>query len=220
MLCRLDGPGLTGLSAWVECIAAPDPVWKLFLAVLTPALVIVSLALAARSIRNTRAVARQKATIDLIEKAESTQHYRDQAAAFIKARDSGKLGRLGDPKIDEDRLLRRQVLGYLNHYELIAIGIEDNILDEAIYRKWMQSAAVADWNDAVPFIQDERWRLSADKTHLVYRPEIFARFQKAAQRWSRDAIALDANTFPQPPLPQGPAGPGDAPLPETSPPDN
>jgi Domain of unknown function (DUF4760) len=209
--------GSLGLWAWLNCISAPDPIWKLLLAFLTPALVVVSLILAARSIANTRAVARQKATIDLIEKVESTAHYRDLAAAFITARDTGKMGKLGDPHNAGDRLLRRQVLGYLNHYELIAIGIEDNILDDAIYRKWMQASAVADWNDALLFIQAERWRLNEARAAFVYHSEIFVRFQRATSRWSAKAITLDEAWGERPVLPVGEPGPGDEPRPETRP---
>jgi Domain of unknown function (DUF4760) len=44
---------------------------------------------------------------------------------------------------------------YINHYELVAIGIRSNILDERMYRTWMEGPFVRDFNSAADFIQSE-----------------------------------------------------------------
>ncbi|HYZ48257.1 MAG TPA: DUF4760 domain-containing protein [Sphingomonas sp.] len=155
-----------------------------------------------------------------IEKAESTEHYRALAKAFGEAERTGKLGLLNDPKTDTDKDLRRGVLDYLNHYELVALGIKHNILDERIYREWIQSHVVREWNAAAEFIQNERWRLNEAKTDFEYKSRLFCQLQAAVCRWSPEALNLDENYGPKPALPADRAAPGDAPLPTvTLPPD-
>ena len=46
---------------------------------------------------------------------------------------------------------RQMVLNFLNHYEVIAMGISDGILDEQVYKNYMRSIVVRDWFAAEPF---------------------------------------------------------------------
>lgn len=202
----------------LSCTSPADPWWRIALIVATPLLVLVSALIAWRSLRNARSVARQKATLDLIEKFESTEHYRGLRKAFAQAEREALFLLLNDPETPEHKQLRIEILDYLNHYELVAIGIANDILDDSIYRSWMQSHVVKEWNDASGFIQSERWRLNKDKSDFEYRPTIFGALQEIVRRWSREAIVLDARSSPKPTLPQaGREAPGDAPLPTIDP---
>ncbi|VVT04815.1 conserved hypothetical protein [Sphingomonas sp. EC-HK361] len=178
-----------------------------------PALVLISVFVAWLGIRNARAVARQKATLDIIEKFESTEHYRSLNEAFSATRKAGGFAALHDPQSDEERKARADVQDYLNHYELVAIGIRNNILDEKIYKEWMGSAVVRDWNAAASYIQRERWRLNEAKDDFVYRPRLYASYQWLASRFSRDALRLTNASSDKPQLMHA-GGPGDDPLPE------
>ena len=169
---------------------------------------IVSAIIALRALRNTRSVARQKATLDLIEKRESTEHYRAISRTYFELQSGPGFMHLVDPTPD-DKPLRKSVFDYLNHYEIIAIGIRQDILDERIYRAWMEGAFVRDWNAASEFIQRQRWK-HADGA-WQYRASIYENYQHVACRWSKDAIRLTQNSFPPP---NHPAGPGDTPLPK------
>ena len=117
---------------FVTCTGDPEPWWKIALSSVPLALLVltaVSLVLAARSIRNTRAIARQKATLDLIEKVESSDHYRKIVSEFAKLTPQ-QLLQLNAPQSNPEREARQHVLDYLNHYELVAVGIERDILDD------------------------------------------------------------------------------------------
>ncbi|MES2443439.1 MAG: DUF4760 domain-containing protein [Pseudomonadota bacterium] len=184
----------------------PGISWTDFLG---PALVAISVTVAWLALRNARAVARQKATLDLIEKIESDQHYRQITDRFSELRRGIGFSHLNDPA-PENRDDRRAVLDYLNHYEIVAIGIRHNILDAEMYRAWMEGVFVRDWNAAAEFIQRERWK--GDATSWTYRASVFEHFQWAATRWSKDATRLSAKTSPPP---SRAAGPGDEPLPES-----
>lgn len=187
-------------------VQAPD--WRIYI---TPALVFFSVIVAALALINTRQIARRKATLDLIEKVESTDHYRALNAAFSRLRRGRGFAHLGNPADDEDILDRAKVNDYLNHYELVAVGIFQRILDERFYRTWMRAPFVRDWNAAADFVQAERWRRE-DDGRWTYNEKIFCNYQKMARRWSRDARSLSAASGPS----GGGAltgGPGDDPLP-------
>lgn len=108
--------------------------------------------------------ARRKATIDMIERVESTPHYRRMQRAFSSCHQqpeaTGGFEALIDPSTDADWSRRRAVLDFLNHYELIAVGIEAGIFDFDLYKSWMGSTMVRDWNVAAAFIDRERWVLT------------------------------------------------------------
>ena len=180
----------------------------LALAALTPLIGLAALALAARNIQNARELARNKATIDLIEKRESTAHYRMINERFSDLRRGKGFTHLNSPT-DEDKSDREAVVDYLNHYELVAIGIQQKLLDTKLYRAWMEGAFVRDWNAAAEWVQRERWKANEDGS-WTYRASILQNYQKVALSWSAQAIALDATDGP----PTTPAGPGDEPLPE------
>ncbi|MEQ9639910.1 MAG: DUF4760 domain-containing protein [Alphaproteobacteria bacterium] len=176
---------------------------------ITPLVIAVSVFLAWRSIRSSAASARMRATLDLIEKSESTPEYRENHKIFVEHRLAGSFGRLHAPETDTDKTHRQRVHAYLNHYELIAIGIEKEILDEAFYKNWIRSGLVRDWNAAGSFIQRERWR-DDGQGGWVYHTSLYEYYQRLAARWSDDAVQLDEHSGGHP---AAPSGPGDGALP-------
>ena len=109
-----------------------------------------------------------------------------------------------------DKPFRKKVFEYLNHYEMISIGMRQGILDEKIYRAWMEGAFVRDWNAAADFIQRERWKID-DAGIWSYRASIYQNYQKMACDWSTEARGLTKESS-SPPVTA--AGPGDDALPE------
>ena len=75
-------------------------------------------------------MARQKAALD--RKVRIGEHYRALSTQFSAVRRGKQFGALHNPSHD-DRPIRAAVLDYLNHYEIVAIGIRQNILDSRIY---------------------------------------------------------------------------------------
>ena len=189
----------------ILCLFEPAADWRTYI---TPALVFLSAIIAWLAMRNTRAVARQRATLDMVEKKESTDHYRTLSSQFAELRQGPGLMHLIDPT-EDDKPLRKAVIDYLNHYEIVSIGILENILDERIYRAWMEGAFVRDWNAAADWIQRERWKLREDKWE--YRASIFENYQRVACRWSTEARNITKMSSAPP---TAPAGPSDEPLPE------
>lgn len=173
----------------------------------------ITIAIALSQLATTRSIARMRATLDLIEKAESSEHYIKITATFSDVRRTNAFLALVDP-IAKDRPKRFAVLGYLNHYETIALFIRKRVLDELTYKDWIVGTLVRDWNAATGFIQRERWGWDGDK--WVYDPTLLKELQALACRWSRDAVRLDAgHSGPPPGLP----GPEDDLLPTLDPDD-
>lgn len=162
------------------------PDWRIYI---TPGLVFISAVIAFFAMRNTRSVARQRATLDLIEKMESVEHYRDINATFSNLRRTIGFAHLSNPQSDEDKIARRCVTDYLNHYEMVAIGFQQGILDAAFYRAWMEGAFVRDWNAAIDWIQRERWKCRDDGTWYYY-PRHYEYYQAYACMWSKESIRL------------------------------
>lgn len=158
-------------------------------------------------------VARQKATIDLIEKRESTDYYRASHATFSRLRRSTGFAHLNDPADEAAADERRQVTDYLNHYELIALGIRRGMLSGSFYRSWMGGPFVRDWNAAVGWIERERWKFDAERDGWRYDPNIYRHFERTARKWSREATRPLGRKGP---VPTRAGGAGDEPLPDLS----
>ncbi|MHC8508784.1 MAG: DUF4760 domain-containing protein, partial [Rhodospirillales bacterium] len=181
--------------------AASSFSWASFL---TPAVIVLSVIVAAFGVLSARKSARQRATLDMIEKVESTEYYRSLHKVFLSRRISKSLAGLSVPKNDQDKKERLRVVDYLNHYELVSIGMLAKILDRDIYRKWMLGPFIRDWNAVAEFVQRERWKWDSKKNKWIYYDEIFANYQKVALMWNADAVNITEQTSGPPERPEGP----------------
>lgn len=196
-------------QAIIVCVASSFS----WVSILTPLIVFASLMVAIMGVRSARASARQRATLDMIEKVESAPHYRSLHSAFSYHRRQQSFARLHNPTEEKDKTERQAVLDYLNHYELVSIGISAEILDAEFYRDWMLGPFVRDWNAAAAFVQRERWKWDSEKGKWTYHARLYENYQATASKWSREAINLD-DKHSDPPL--KPSGPGDEAMPETN----
>lgn len=135
---------------------------------------------------------RQRATLELIEKAESTEFYRRNAEVFRSYRDKDTLLKLAGsikqntpPKkwklVSQDKAA---VKDYLNHYELVALGIKKGFLDEHTYKKWTRSSYRRTYYSSRDFIQRSRWKLDANKQKYLYNAKIYQNFENLALKWA------------------------------------
>lgn len=162
---------------------------------MTPGIAAVATFFGWRAIVNNRSIARQKATLDLIEKRESTEHYRLILARFSELRKGPGFAHLNTPQDDQARDDRLTLIGYLNHYELVSIGLRQGILDERFYRAWMEGSFVRDWNAVAPWVERERWQRDSNG-RWQYRASIYQHYETMARRWSKEAIQLQQTMPP------------------------
>jgi hypothetical protein len=194
-------------QAMIVCVASSFN----WVSLLTPAIILVSVIVAYFGVQTARGSMRQRATLDMIEKVESAPHYRSLHSVFSYHRRQDSFSRLHDPQEEKDKSERQAVLDYLNHYELVSIGIRRKILDSEFYRSWMLSPFVRDWNAAAEFIQRERWKWDEQKSKWYYHHPLYENYQFVAESWSPEVIKLNENTSGPP---SAPSGPGDESFPE------
>lgn len=139
--------------------------------------------MAAFTIYNNKKVARLRATLDVVLKNESDKYYIELYENFIKVRDKqnsllskshSELIAIQDPiEFSEDQ---DDIDNFLNHYELIAIGINNKILDEDFYKSWMKSTYIKHYENAENYI---KYLQSSDYKNA------FINFQKLAIKWRK-----------------------------------
>lgn len=189
-------------------MAAAFPSWTAFL---TPGILIISTSVAVAAILFARRTARQKATLDLIERVEATEYYRDLRTAFSSHRQANSLSRLHKPVTYADKLDRQKIQDFLNHHEIISIAILNGVLDRKMYYSWMAGPFIRDWNAAAMDIQTERWRADKDSpSGFRYHSALYSAFQRVAHSMSDEAIFIAESSGG---LPETPDGPGNDPLP-------
>lgn len=149
--------------------------------------------LALQSIENAREIARRKATLDLIEKTESSEHYRDLIETFHRIKTENLLPHMVDKSVTPLLPERGALIDYLNHYELVAISIRNGVLDADMYRLWMQTAFVDTWNDSAQWIQAIRMRGRSAEAPKAYNRKAYEHFAHVAALWSPTARVLTAD---------------------------
>lgn len=181
--------------------------WRIYLA---PASVLLSIAVAIGAIIMQRRIAKQRATLDFIEKVESSEHYRTIVRTFTDLRRGQGFAHLNNPATDADQNTRRCVNDYMNHYEMVAIGIRTGILDKRFYRDWMRGPFVRDWNAIAAWVQRERWK--HEDGEWKYYPKTFCEFERLARQWSDEAVVI-SRTSSGPPSDDQADSPSAEPLP-------
>ncbi len=160
----------------------PAPFWWA-----VPLVGLAGAAVATASVLANRHLIRMRATLDLIERTGSNEHYLKLRANFRRldanSGDPAFFSRITHPTEDVDKALRREIVAYINHYELVAIGCDKGILDEGFYRSWMRSHLVRDWTLAQPLVQAARTN-PADPV-----PGAYVGFEGMASRFRAAGIA-------------------------------
>jgi hypothetical protein len=185
------------LLAGVSQITCIVPQSSLIVPLVSIVTAIIAAWLALQSIENARDIARRKATLDLIEKTESSEHYRQLVETFLRIKDEGLFVHMVDKSVAGLLPERGALIDYLNHYELVAIGVRNGVLDADMYRLWMQSAFVDTWNDAAAWVQAIRLRGRTKGDPQAYNHKAYEHFAHLAARWSPMAVRLTADS-PEP----------------------
>jgi hypothetical protein len=149
--------------------------------------VIASLMVAYLTIRTNRRIARIKATLDLIEATESREHYLALYRIYRRLRtESDFRSAVLNPRTDEDRTARYRCLDFLNHYELVAIGFKEGILDERFYKRWMDYVVVRDYRDGRDLILSARAPANPSDPGNV---DAYCELEELCIRWGADPIS-------------------------------
>lgn len=191
---------MESLIAEVDC-ALPS-FFSLELAdVLGPLAILFSALIALMAINANKKLARRRATLDIIEKSESNAHYLKTIAAFQRCLKAGLFKENSQIFEDEYAEDLRLVQQYLNHYELIAIGIKNKIIDEKLYKYWLRTVFVNDWVCVQKTVQARRYGKGKKNTSSTnYDDKIFCEYNQLAKKWAmrnENVVVLKEDcTFP------------------------
>ena len=142
------------------------------------------------TILTSRRIARIKATLDLIETSESQEHYISLYKVYRRFRieEAFSAGVL-IPKTEEDRTARLRCFDFLNHYELVAIGFKEGILDEQFYKRWMGWAVLRDYRQARDLILAARLPAHPSDPGEPGDVEAYCELEALCIRWGAKSVA-------------------------------
>ena len=109
-----------------------------------------------------RAITRRQVTLDHITHLESDRDIIEARKLFVElAKKPGGLAVWAE----ENKEQTEQALAIgriLNSYELISIGIQRNIIDFELFKRWHKTSAIKYWERGAPFVMRIRERLGND----------------------------------------------------------
>jgi hypothetical protein len=128
--------------------------------------------------------ARMRATLDLLERLETSEHHLKRYRTFRKVRlETNGIHRIIQISRDENETERDLCVDFLNMYEFISLGIRKGILDEVYFRQAYEPTIIRDWDAAKPLIIDMRH--PADPKAGPGDPSYYEHFEWLAVRWKR-----------------------------------
>lgn len=125
-------------------------------------------------IRTNRAIARQRAVLDLIVKEQTDGDMIKARSRFVKLKQKGQI----EQYAANDKLASEEAVDIrfiLNMYEIVAIGIKKAAYDEEIYKDWCRTTAVNDWMACKAF---------ASKYQRDINPKVYQEFEALAKKWA------------------------------------
>lgn len=131
--------------------------------------------------RSNRRIAREKSTLDILLKREWDKDYLEHKAKFNRLRDAeGGLSKwiCSEHKNSDEVNSIRYIF---NDYELIALAIHHDIIDEMIYKKWFKSSMLRDYVAAETGIKATRTLSNA--------PQNYVQWENLAQKWKNEEQA-------------------------------
>ena len=148
--------------------------WQTYGPIITGGAVVVSACLGIAVLLANRAIARRRATLDIILHIESDGDLIEARNRFteIKKSDvrSSTYGKQDKRASDESEAIRT----ILNINELVAVSIQEGVIDERVFRRWFNSAFIDDYKSMTGYIEETRkWK----------NGHIFKELETLANRW-------------------------------------
>lgn len=110
------------------------------------------------------------ATLNLLAQVQTNPQWFENRRKFIAIKESKKIREHALGKSDAAICVRQQ----LNQYELFALGIFYEIIDEGMYRRYYRGTIISDWTECSPFIHEER---SKNKRAWIELEKLVERFK-------------------------------------------
>ena len=126
-------------------------------------------------ILHSKKVSCRRATLDLILTEETNPTSMSARREFILLRDGGDLVNWATAA-NAGTTQAITIRAALNRYELVAIGLNNKIVDEDLYKEWCRSTFVKDWIACKPFVTQLR--------ATTHNNKYFCECEKLATKWA------------------------------------
>ncbi len=146
---------------------------------LTPLAIFVSALVAffgvGSTLRKHDQIAKREYTLDIINQTETSDFYRKNLTNYGSYRERRKLNFDELPiTLTTDQTI--YVYDYLNHLEMIALAIDNDIIEGSLYRDWFGTVYVTRFAESQAFIK-ERQKI---------KPRAYILFESQASKWNKE----------------------------------
>ena len=107
---------------------------------------------------------RRSKTLDLLLKHESDDFYNQISNTFFRQAESSE----GLVYKKPSSKIKSHIISYLNHHEIIAAGIYDGALDEAMCKRFMKTIIVKDFEKSKEYIKVIRKKYENKKLFIEF----------------------------------------------------
>jgi len=121
-----------------------------------------------------RQTARAQATLNHLAKMEFDQDFLHAKKTFLEIEANGELIKYADRSSAHTKNARYIRL-YLNHFELVSLGIQHKIIDYDIFKRWNRKTVQLVWTAAWPFVNKLRKEFHND--------QLFVEFEELAKEF-------------------------------------
>ena len=102
-------------------------------------------------ILSNRAIARKRAILDFVIKAQTDHDMLTARKKFVELKQAGQMEKYaGNDQLPSDEASTIRFI--LNMYEVVAIGIKADAFDETIFHDWCRTTLVKDWMASKAFV--------------------------------------------------------------------
>lgn len=141
-----------------------------------------------KALKTQRAIARKRATLDVLLKAETDPHLDAATAIFRDIRDTNSFDKILNPTSQRDKEDRLKIQTFINSYELIFCGVMEDTLDELFLFQYRRGTVIHHWHAIKEFVITSR--------NDSHNPRVFQRFQLFAEAWENNKFITRKNSKP------------------------
>ena len=141
-----------------------------------------------KALKTQRAIARKRATLDVLLKAETDPELELAVATFRDIRDTNSFDKILKPLSQRDKEDRLRIQTFINHYELIFCGVMEDTLDELFLFQYHRGTVIHYWHAIKDFVITSR--------NISHNPRIYQRFQLFAEAWEQNKFVTKKRTKP------------------------
>jgi Domain of unknown function (DUF4760) len=132
---------------------------------------------------NNRAIARKRATLDLILHIESDGDLLKARNDFITLKKGHERSNVWGTEDKSDTDQAKTARTVLNINELVAVSIREKVIDEKVFRRWFNRAFISDYQSMTGYIEEVR--------KYKKNPAIFKELEEISKKWEADSTWYD-----------------------------